>query len=128
MTGLTDRQREILKAIRQFVQDRGYPPTLRELGKCFGIRSTNGVNDHLRALERKGYIMRRDMLSRGITLTALSDLEMGAAMAGVAAPMSLVNAVARASLQYWRSGDLEDHEAWEVACQKLWDSMQEKAA
>ena len=50
---LTDRQREILDFITRSITTRGYPPTLREIGTHFGIRSTNGVNDHLRALERK---------------------------------------------------------------------------
>jgi len=45
---------------------RGYPPTLREIGAHMGIRSTNGVNDHLRALERKGYLTREDMKSRAL--------------------------------------------------------------
>ena len=44
----------------------GYPPTLREIGAHMGIRSTNGVNDHLRALERKGYLTREDMKSRAL--------------------------------------------------------------
>ena len=56
---LTDRQREILDFITQSIRDRGYPPTLREIGLHFGIRSTNGVNDHLRALEKKGYLAAR---------------------------------------------------------------------
>ena len=64
----TARQRAILEWIHSYVQREGSPPTLREIGKAFGIRSTNGVNDHLRALERKGYIRRRDMLSRSIVV------------------------------------------------------------
>jgi repressor LexA len=52
MNKLTDRQRMVLEYICVSIQDRGYPPTLREIGLKLGIRSTNGVNDHLRALER----------------------------------------------------------------------------
>src|SRR5262245_58598146 len=63
---LTDRQKEILAFINQSIADRGYPPTLREIGRQFGIRSTNGVNDHLRALEKKGYLQREDMKSRAL--------------------------------------------------------------
>ena len=48
------------------IADRGYPPTLREIGEHMGIRSTNGVNDHLRALERKGYLTREDMKCRAL--------------------------------------------------------------
>src|SRR5580692_10605511 len=66
MQGLTQRQQMVLDFIRQSIHDRGYPPTLREIGARMGIRSTNGVNDHLRALERKGYLTREDMKSRAL--------------------------------------------------------------
>ncbi len=68
--GLTQRQQMVLDFIRQSIADRGYPPTLREIGAKMGIRSTNGVNDHLRALERKGYLTREDMKSRALRPTA----------------------------------------------------------
>src|SRR3954463_8806165 len=73
MQGLTDRQQQVLHYIRQSIHDRGYPPTLREIGNFMGIRSTNGVNDHLRALERKGYLTREDMKSRALRPTQLVD-------------------------------------------------------
>jgi len=60
----------VLDFIRQSIADRGYPPTLREIGARMGIRSTNGVNDHLRALERKGYLTREDMKSRALRPTS----------------------------------------------------------
>jgi repressor LexA len=63
---LTDRQREILDFITKSIAKRGYPPTLREIGSHFGIKSTNGVNDHLRALEKKGYLHREDLKSRAL--------------------------------------------------------------
>jgi len=63
---LTERQKMILHYIRSSIQERGYPPTLREIGTHMGIKSTNGVNDHLRALERKGYLRRDDMKSRAL--------------------------------------------------------------
>ncbi|MCC6214573.1 MAG: transcriptional repressor LexA [Polyangiaceae bacterium] len=68
MQGLTKRQEQTLTFIRQSIEERGYPPTLREIGVFMGIRSTNGVNDHLRALERKGYLRREDMKSRALKL------------------------------------------------------------
>ncbi len=68
MQGLTKRQAQTLEYIRQSIEERGYPPTLREIGEYMGIRSTNGVNDHLRALERKGYLRREDMKSRALRL------------------------------------------------------------
>src|SRR5258706_13264984 len=76
MQGLTDRQQQVLHYIRQSITDRGYPPTLREIWAHMGIRSTNGVNDHLRALERKGYLTREDMKSRALRPR---DLEPGEA-------------------------------------------------
>ena len=71
MQGLTARQQMVLDFIQQSISDRGYPPTLREIGARMGIRSTNGVNDHLRALERKGYLTREDMKSRALRPTGL---------------------------------------------------------
>lgn len=70
---LTERQQKILAFIKKSIQEQGYPPTIREIGEAFGIRSTNGVNDHLKALERKGYLLRGELKSR-----ALSVIEGGA--------------------------------------------------
>lgn len=77
MQKLTDRQRAVLDYIATSIDDRGYPPTLREIGNHLGIRSTNGVNDHLRALERKGYLTREDMKSRTLRPTELAYEEFG---------------------------------------------------
>ena len=63
---LTDRQRQVLSFIGESIRSRGYPPTLREIGERMGIRSTNGVNDHLKALEKKGYLQRQDLKSRAL--------------------------------------------------------------
>jgi repressor LexA len=63
---LTKRQREVLDFINGWIRERGYPPTLREIGNHFGIRSTNGVNDHLKALEKKGAIERAGLKSRAM--------------------------------------------------------------
>lgn len=57
---LTEKQRWILDFVVEFLRKNGAAPTLREIGARFGIRSTNGVDDHLTALEKKGYI-RREM-------------------------------------------------------------------
>jgi len=65
---LTKRQQQILDFIESFIQKRGYPPTLRDIGDEFGIKSTNGVRVNLAALEKKQYIRRRPWLSRGIVL------------------------------------------------------------
>jgi len=63
----------VLQYIQSSITERGYPPTLREIGNFMGIRSTNGVNDHLRALERKGYLTREDMKSRALRPTMLQE-------------------------------------------------------
>jgi repressor LexA len=63
---LTHRQREILDFISASIVERGFPPTLREIGEHFSIRSTNGVNDHLKALEKKGHLRREDLKSRAM--------------------------------------------------------------
>jgi repressor LexA len=69
MKELTDRQQQLLGFIADHVQSHGFPPSIREMADHMGIRSTNGVNDHLKALERKGYISRgRDLKSRAISL------------------------------------------------------------
>jgi repressor LexA len=64
---LTDRQKEILSFIEQFRSESGYPPTLREIGKKFGISSTFGVKRHLDAFVKKGYIAVESNASRGIS-------------------------------------------------------------
>ncbi len=69
MTGLTDRQLEVLRFIAHQIDDHGYPPTIREIGEALDIRSTNGVNDHLKALERKGFLTRDPVKSRALIPT-----------------------------------------------------------
>jgi repressor LexA len=70
MTGLTDRQLEVLRFIAAQIEEHGYPPTIREIGEALDIRSTNGVNDHLKALERKGYLTRDPVKSRALIPTS----------------------------------------------------------
>jgi len=57
-TELTARQRELIEFVERFIGEEGYPPTVAEIGRAMGIRSKNGVNDHLLALQRKGYLTR----------------------------------------------------------------------
>jgi repressor LexA len=65
--GLTERQEQILQFISDYIDDRGYPPSIREIGAHFEITSLRGVTVHLDALERKGYI-RRKSTSRSIAI------------------------------------------------------------
>lgn len=66
MHGLTQRQQQVLDFIRRRIEEQGYPPTIREIGEEMGIKSTNGVNDHLKALERKGFLVREGLKSRAL--------------------------------------------------------------
>ncbi len=81
--GLTKRQRMVLDFIAQHVRERGYPPTYREIARHLGIASTNGVNDHLVALERKGYLSRRNQSARTLRILRTTD---GAPFDPVASP------------------------------------------
>lgn len=68
MPKLTKRQSEILQFIQNEMELEGEAPTVREIAEQFGIRSTNAVADHLKALERKGVIERDPRSARGIHL------------------------------------------------------------
>jgi repressor LexA len=70
MKELTRRQREILDFITRWVREEGFPPTLQEIASKFRFASVNAVRDHLRALERKGFLKRRAGASRSLTLEA----------------------------------------------------------
>src|SRR5215207_3155010 len=65
---LTERQREIYDFIRVKIESRGYGPTVREIGLAFDIKSPNGVMCHLKALEKKGLILREGFSARAIQL------------------------------------------------------------
>ncbi len=63
---LNDRAREILAFIQRFTRERGFPPTIREIGEAFNISSTNGVRYYLNLLEKSGHVKRRSKISRGL--------------------------------------------------------------
>jgi repressor LexA len=63
---LTSRQRRILEVIRDAVSDRGYPPSIREIGEAVGLTSTSSVHSQLEALQRKGFIRRDPTKPRAI--------------------------------------------------------------
>ncbi len=90
---LTARQKEILKIISDRIVDRGYGPTVREIGDLTGIRSPNGVMCHLKALEKKGHIKREAHLSRGIAL--------------VDSPVDRMRKHAKALARAWDKGELK---------------------
>ncbi len=70
---LTEKQQAILDYLKEYLDENGFPPTLREIGDRFGIKSTNGVNDHLQALERKGVIRKSPDKSRAIEILHEDD-------------------------------------------------------
>ncbi len=67
MKELTDKQAEVLGFITNTIKDRGLPPTIREIGDEFGI-TAKGAYDHLKAIEKKGYIRTSKNQSRAIEL------------------------------------------------------------
>jgi SOS-response transcriptional repressor LexA len=70
---LTHRQELVLGFIRASIASLGYAPSLREICVHIGTTSTNGANDHLLALERKGYIIRDPLKSRATKLVAVPN-------------------------------------------------------
>jgi repressor LexA len=85
-TSLTRRQREIYEFLKDKILNRGYGPTVREIGQHFGIRSPNGVMCHLRALERKGLISRQQNMSRAIQLAESLNSRLSVPVIGTAVP------------------------------------------
>jgi len=67
MEVLTEKQRQVLEAVRNGIETRGFSPTVREIGAMLGLSSSCTVKKHLDALETKGYI-RRDRYQRGVEL------------------------------------------------------------
>lgn len=69
---LTQRQRETLEWVKNFIRENGMPPTVREIGAAFGIKSSS-VFDLLTVLERKGYLRRGDRRARSLIVEGLTS-------------------------------------------------------
>ncbi|MCO6008894.1 transcriptional repressor LexA [Actinoallomurus purpureus] len=67
-SGLTTRQRKVLEVIRDSVQRRGYPPSMREIGEAVGLTSTSSVSHQLRTLQRKGFLLRDPNRPRAVVV------------------------------------------------------------
>ncbi|MGN2637051.1 transcriptional repressor LexA [Nocardia takedensis] len=67
------RQRKVLEVIRTSVSERGYPPSIREIGDAVGLTSTSSVAHQLRALERKGYLRRDPNRPRAVDVRGLDE-------------------------------------------------------
>lgn len=65
---LTPRQTRILDTLRASVEDRGYPPTLREIGSAVGLASSSSVAHQLKVIEKKGWIRRDPNSPRALTI------------------------------------------------------------
>jgi repressor LexA len=68
MQRLTGRQQQVLEGIHEILREKGYPPTVREIGARLGLRSSCTVQRHLEALERKGYIKRDRTKARSVEI------------------------------------------------------------
>ena len=79
---LNDRAREILSFIQRYSRERGFPPTIREIGKAFEISSTNGVRYYLNLLEKSGDLKRSGKISRGIESRAVVPPPLGIPILG----------------------------------------------
>lgn len=90
---LTKRQKAVYDFIRDKIRNRGYGPTVREIGDEFNIRSPNGVMCHLKAIEKKGLITREKNLSRAINLVREPVEERGLPLYGMIAAGVLHEAV-----------------------------------
>ncbi len=70
---LTQRQHDVLTYIDESIRDRGYPPSVREIGEAVGLASPSSVHNHLHTLERLGFLRRDPTKPRAIEVT--SDTE-----------------------------------------------------
>jgi repressor LexA len=68
---LTERQQEILDFINEYIQENGFPPSVREIGSHFGVYPAT-VQDHISALQRKGYLQRKRFQSRTLSISSPS--------------------------------------------------------
>lgn len=93
---LTPRQQQIYDFIKDKIVNRGYGPTVREIGAHCGIKSPNGVMCHLKALVKKGVITREAHRSRAIQLTEQPQRRMSMPLAGQIAAGSPLEAIEQA--------------------------------
>ncbi len=112
---LTKRQLDVFHFIREKIQNRGYGPTVREIGEAFEISSPNGVVCHLKALERKGLISREKNMSRAIQLRTEIEEEVGLPLAGRIAAGVLHEAISQTErVDFAQMFNRHDHFVLEV--------------
>jgi repressor LexA len=99
---LTPKQQKIFHFIRKYIEENGYPPAIRDIGKAFDIVSPNGVMCHLRALQKKGYIHREEKnedrggKARSITIPGVSAGGFSLPMLGLVAAGKAIEATEQA--------------------------------
>ena len=85
--GRGDTQQRVLAFIRQEIADKGYPPSVREIGEAVGLKSTSTVHGHLRRLEQKGLLVRDAMKPRAMGLVE-EDMEEKVRMVPMLGPVA----------------------------------------
>ena len=83
-TGLSPRQRKVLEVIRDSVERRGYPPTIREIGEAVGLTSTSSVSHQLSVLQKKGFLRRDPSKPRAVDVRMPGDAAAAVAAADLA--------------------------------------------
>lgn len=73
MKKLTARQKQVLDYISLFISEHSYPPSIRDIQKHFGLKSTKGVKDHIDRLVEKGYLRRTDGAARALEIVGRSS-------------------------------------------------------
>ncbi len=111
---LTKRQKEIYDFLKDKIMNRGYGPTVREIGAEFGIRSPNGVMCHLNALEKKGLIKRESHKSRAIQLTEEPQKRMQLPLDGKITGKNPLGSVEVSHVDFSGIFDTENHFALQV--------------
>ena len=66
MKGITQRQQDVLSYIGEYVEEKGFPPAVRDIAKRFNLASAAGVHKHIKALVRKGYLSKEELISRSL--------------------------------------------------------------
>lgn len=74
-TGLTPRQQRVLQHIKDSIDQRGYPPSMREIGSAVGLTSTSSVAHQLRVLEEKGYLKKDPSLPRALQVVLPESMQ-----------------------------------------------------
>jgi repressor LexA len=85
-SGLTPRQRAILSVIRETVETRGYPPSVREIGEGVGLTSPSSVAHQLSTLERMGFLRRDPNRPRALVVADLAEADTGSPTAEQSGP------------------------------------------